>query len=219
MIRLVLSLIEGLIRNIPGSIGRKVRYWYYRYRLGYCGKNVYIDIGVIITDPKSVFLGSNVWLDNYVLILSGAPGGNRKIFRKLNQAYNFLEGQLHVGDNVHIAPFVVIQSHGGIFIGPNSGIASGAKLYSFSNHYKDLNSPADKGPFHFTPLAPVQNQAYILSPIVLIGDNAVGLNSVILPGSVLPSGTWVGTNTFLQGNKLEEQAIYSGEPARFVKSK
>jgi len=217
--RLLFHFIEDLIRNISGPIGRKIRAFYYRHRLGGCGDNIFIDIGVIITEPKSVFLGNNVWLDNHVLILSGAPSGTRKIYRKKNDKYVYNEGELHLFDNVHIAPFVVIQSHGGVFIGANSGVASGAKIYSFSNHYKDLNNLNDLGPFHFTPLAPLSNQAYILSPVVLEGDNAVGLNSVILPGTILAVGTWLGTGSFIQGSKIEKESIYSGDAAKFIKSK
>jgi acetyltransferase-like isoleucine patch superfamily enzyme len=217
--RLFFAFIEDLIRNISGTLGRKIRAFYYKHRLGDCGENIFIDIGVIIADPKYVFLGNNVWLDNYVLILSGPPSGDRKIYRKKNVNYHFNEGELHLSDNVHIAPFVVIQSHGGVSIGPNCGIASGSKIYSFSNHYKDLNYPEDPGPFHFTPLAPLQNQAYILASVVLEGDNAVGLNSVVLPGTTLPSGTWLGTGSFIQGSNSEKESIYSGDAAKFIKTK
>jgi len=217
--RIIFAFIEDLIRNISGSFGRRIRSFYYQKRLGGCGKGIFIDIGVVITDTKSVFLGNNVWLDNYVLILSGPPTGNRKIYRKKNEKYLFKDGELHLSDNVHIAPFVVIQSHGGVSIGPNSGVASGAKIYSFSNHYKDLNNPGDSGPFHFTPLAPLKNQAYILSPVVMEGNNAVGLNSVVLPGTTLSSGTWLGTGSFIQGSKIEGESIYSGDAAKFIKSK
>ncbi|GHN02866.1 LPS biosynthesis O-acetyl transferase [Cytophagales bacterium WSM2-2] len=216
---LVRSFLEYFIRNIPGGIGRKIRYSYYKLVLGGCGKDVYIDIGVVITDPRSVFLGNHVWIDNYVLILSGPPGEGRKIYRKANPKYQYKEGELHIGDNVHIAPMTVIQSHGGVMIGANSGVASGSRIYSFSNHYKDLNEPADVGPFHFTPLAPLKNQAYVLSPVVLEEDTAIGLNSVVLPGTTVTKGTWLGVSSYIQGAKIEPDSVYSSEMAKFIKRK
>ena len=71
MINHLFYMIECIIRNIPSSLGRRIRFFYYKRRLGACGKNVQIDIGVIFENPKRINIGDNVWLDNYcILILS-----------------------------------------------------------------------------------------------------------------------------------------------------
>jgi galactoside O-acetyltransferase len=165
-------------------------------------------------------LGNNVWLDHFVILLSGVP--NRQgihVFLKENPDYPFQEGQLHIGDNVHIAPFTVLQAHGGILIESDCGIASGAKIYSLSNHYRNLNNPDDKNDYVFTPLADASKQAYISSPVVIKTHCAVGLNSTILPGTTIPEGTWIGVNTSVQGRNLKPASIYAGEYAKFIKSK
>jgi acetyltransferase-like isoleucine patch superfamily enzyme len=213
------QFIETIIRNISGGLGRKMRYWYYSKRFASCGKNVFIDVGVVISNPSFLHVGNNVWIDNYVLILTGAPATDRKTFKKVNKSYPYNEGELHLMDNVHVAPFVVLQAHGGLLIGANSGIASGAKLYSLSNHYRDFSNLDDHGPFYFTPLAKKENQAYISSPVVLEGGNAVGLNSVVLPGTTIPNGTWIGSNSTVQGLTYEAKAIYSNNGASFLKYK
>jgi acetyltransferase-like isoleucine patch superfamily enzyme len=214
------TIIVFCIRDIPGGAGRRIRYAFYKNKFGACGRHVKIDTGVIISNPQNVFLGNNVWLDNYVILLAGKPKEDGIIIhRKQNPDYIFEEGELHIGDNVHIAPFTVLQAHGGISIEEDCGIASGAKIYSLSNHYKNLNDPADKREFVFTPLAEPSKQAYLLSPVVIRTNCAVGLNSTILPGTTLPRGAWVGVNTYIQGRSLQEDGIYAGEPGKFIKLK
>ena len=177
-------------------------------------------MGVVMENPGNIFLGDNVWIDNYVILLTGKPKKNGiKIYRKSNSEYSNGEGELHIGNNVHIAPFCVLQAHGGIAIGNNCGVAAGSKIYSYSNHYKNLNDPTDKGEYYFTPLANLENQAYILSPIVIKDNCAIGLNSVVLPGTIIPKGTWIGVNTTIQGTAIKENSIYAGDPAKFIKEK
>lgn len=213
------SLIESMIRNISGGIGRKIRYSYYKRRLGGCGKNLIIDIGVIIHNPKDVYLRDNVWLDEYVIVLAGKPGESRKFLTKENPDYKFKLGELHIDSEVHIAPFVVLQAHGGMHIGAKSGVASGAKLYSLSHHYRNLLDKTDQSDYYFTPMVPANEQFLIAAPVVIGNAAAVGLNSVILPGTTVPDGTWLGVNTSLQGKSIQPNSIYAGEGAKLLKQK
>lgn len=208
--------IEFLIRNLPGWLGRKIRYFYYKNRLGKCGKNVIIDTGVYIQSPKDVFIGNNVWIDKNVIILAGKIIEGRKILRKKNNDYLFEEGQLHLKDNIHIAPFALIQAHGGVYIGNSSGVASGAKIYSLSHHHSDLLKQSAKIDFAFTPMEKAENQFMILGPVVMKDKTALGLNSVILPGTTIPEATWIGVNTFVSGQKLEPYSTYSTNSASLI---
>lgn len=209
--------IEFFIRNLPGGVGRKIRYYYYKLRLAKCGKNVVFDIGVIIQNPKEVFLGNNIWLDKGVIILAGKIQGNRKLLRKINTDYVFKEGELHIDDNVHIAPYVVLQAHGGIHIKMSSGVASGAKIYSLSHHHSNLLDKTDIKKYAFTPLESPENQFMVLGPVVMHERSALGLNSIILPGTILPKESWVGVNTFIVGQKLEDDAVYATNAAQNIK--
>ena len=74
--RFFFPLIESFLRNISGGLGRKLRYYYYRTRLGACGKNVFIDIGVIFNNPELIFIGSNVWIGANCVILPGTQIGD-----------------------------------------------------------------------------------------------------------------------------------------------
>lgn len=211
-----LQIFESCIRNISGNLGRKIRFLYYRNRLGYCGKNVVIDVGVIFQNPRFIFIDDNVWLDNYAILMAGPPGKERKILFKSNPDFLYNNGEIHIKKNVHIGPQVILQGHGGIFIGENAGVVAGAKVYSFSHHHTNLADPNDKNHYSFTTMAPLEDQFLICYPVVIHSKAAVGLNSVILPGTVIPAGTWVGVSTYISGSKLENNATYAGSPAQLI---
>ncbi|GIU70056.1 MAG: hypothetical protein KatS3mg002_1292 [Candidatus Woesearchaeota archaeon] len=46
--------------------------------------------------------------------------------------------------------------------------------------------------------------------------SALGLNSVILPGTILPKGSWVGVNTFILGQKLDSDSVYAANAAQNI---
>jgi acetyltransferase-like isoleucine patch superfamily enzyme len=204
--RLFFELIEGFIRNINGILGVKLRYHYYKCRLRKCGEKVIIDSGVYIESPENVELGSNVWIDKNVILLAGKPIGNRKIFYKNVDQNNEIIGKIKIGGNVHVAPNVLIQGHGGVQIGENSGIASGTKIYSFSHHYRDLNSKSNEQYF-FTPMVEHEKQALVLSPVLIGFGTAIGLNCVILPGTTIKDYSWIGSGVVLQNRTIEPKLI------------
>ncbi|WP_298780286.1 hypothetical protein [uncultured Polaribacter sp.] len=208
---LILESIEGFLRNFNGRIGIKLRYWYYKKRLGSCGKGVRIDIGVELQSPKDIHISDNVWIDKYVLILAGKPNLKRQVLIKKNESYKFNIGEIHIGKGTHIAPFVVLQAHGGISIGKNVGVASGSKIYSLSHHYRNLLDRSDKRKYFFTPMVKDSEQSLIASPITIGEGCAVSLNSIVLPGTVIPDGVWIGTSVTAQGKKYNNDTVYFQE--------
>lgn len=219
--KIIDDLLLFFITYIPSSTGRKLRYLYWRSRFKKCGKNVVIDEGVIIQNPEWISIGDNVWIDKFCTLLAGAPDKDKvsKVFYlKENKNYKYDRGELIIGNNVHIAPFCTIQALGGMFIGNNVGIASGSRIYSLSHHYKNPTDPDDKFDYKFTPMAPKEEQSLISSPVVIYDDCAIGLNSVVLPGTTIKKGTWVGVMCYFSG-EAEEESIYTSMPAKFLKKK
>jgi acetyltransferase-like isoleucine patch superfamily enzyme len=209
--RIIHESIEGFLRYRNGLIGKKLRYFYYRKRLAACGKNVIIDSGVFIESPQDVFLGDNIWIDKNVILLAGKPNSKRNISYKNISKDDIEIGKIRIGDNVHIAPNVVIQGHGGVKIGDNSGVASGSKIYSFSHHYQDLNKKNNQTYF-FTPMVKNEEQALILSPVKIGFGCAIGLNSVILPGTVVQDYSWIGSGVVLQNSTVSEKSVLFNIP-------
>ena len=66
--KIVFSIIEYLIIDIPGGLGQKIRYIYYSKRFAKCGKNVRIDLGVLFQNPENIYVGNDVWFITYIII-------------------------------------------------------------------------------------------------------------------------------------------------------
>lgn len=208
MFRLLKQLLESFLRNIGGGLGKKLRYWYYRTKFKSCGKNIIIEEGVFFENAKHISLGDNVWIDKNVILIAGEfkPNG-RKYHRKGDELVN--PGDLIISNNVHVAPFVLIQAHGGVKIGENVTIACGSKIYSLSHHYKNLNDQTDKKRYAFSTMAKKEDQFLIVGNVIVGDKAAVGINAVLLPGSKIPYGTWIGVSSLVKDNEmLEENSIF-----------
>lgn len=217
---ILFGLIEWLISGLPGPLGSKLRYTYWCCRLKSIGKHVKFGVGVRIYGPKYLSIGNNCWIDDYVLITAGPSQENRRnIVHNENPDFHLNIGDISIGDNVHIAPFVVLQGHGGISIGENLTIASGSKVYSLVHHYRNEERESTTDVIYkFVGLVSPEEQSVICSPIVIHDNAAVGLNSVILPGSVIGKNSWLGAQSLLKGS-LPENVIAYGNPAKIVKNR
>jgi acetyltransferase-like isoleucine patch superfamily enzyme len=212
----IFAIIESCIRNVGGSFGRRVRYIYYKNRLGGCGRNVYIDIGVIFQNPKCIFLGDNIWIDNYTVLIGGRIQDAGNIHFKKNNNFDKQIGEIHFSGENHLAPFAVVQGHGGVKVGKGVTLGSGSKIYSLSHHYRNTLDANDKKRYQFSSMANPRDQFFISGPVVIGNGAAVGLNSVVLPGTTIPSGTWIGVNTSVIGQNLKENAVYAGPVATMI---
>lgn len=147
-------------------------------------KNYKIDKTAYLKNKHLIKIGENTHIDRNVLLIAGLPNKNRKIYYKKNHNEN-LEGKIIIGKNCHIAPNCIIQGHGGVFIGNNTGIASGTKIYSLSHHYRNLNNLNDSKRYLYSTRVKNEDQFLIMGS-VYIGDNClIGLNCILLPGAFL----------------------------------
>jgi acetyltransferase-like isoleucine patch superfamily enzyme len=203
------------VQYVPGAIGNRLRRLVWRAFLGGMGKRVEIDVGVQIVNPRFIFIGDDTWIDKYAVLIAGPPHeGKRDISRKPNLEFPAKEGELHIGRRCHIAPHALIQAHGGVWIGDELTIASGARVYSMSHHYRPLHAPQTKY-YRFSSRAKEEEQALIVSPVVIHSGAAVGLNSVVLPGSTIGENSWVGANSCVRG-VIPPNSAATGTPAKVV---
>jgi galactoside O-acetyltransferase len=179
------------------------------------GANVAIDIGARIIGPQEISIGDNTWIDKYAILAAGAsPQTRRHVRTKENRNFRFRRGELVIGNGCHIAPYVVIQAHGGCYIGDFTGIASGCKVYSLSHHYK---GPMDGTiVYKFTPMVPEEEQSMIEGPIVFEGNNALGLNSVVFPGVTIGRNSWIGVCSYVIED-VPGDIVAIGTPSKVLK--
>lgn len=205
---LTFSLIETLLRNLSGNLGRSLRRFYYSRKFASCGENLIIDEGVVINGAKNIYIGDNVWIDRYCILIAGKVNFKELKVKKIsNKDFLNEEGELHIGSDVHLAPQCVVQSLGGIQIGDEFTASAGCKIYSLSNDVGNC--------FHGTHSK--REIAYVLSPIVIKKNVWVGLNSCVLGGTI-ESNSFIAPNSVVLTN-LEENSFAIGNPAKKVKER
>lgn len=182
-----LGLIEGVIRYVPGPLGMKLRYYWYKMFLKRIGKNVLIDVGVNLSGPANISLGDYVWIDSGCIL----------------SAYL---GEISIGRRVHIGPMSILGARAPLILEDYVGLSAGVKIYS--------NSEAIvAGKRMSGPMIPESQKAYLSAPVILRKDSFVGANSVILPGVELGEGAVVGANSVIS-KAVESYAIVVGNGKR-----
>jgi len=186
-----LSLFEGIIRNVPGAIGFKLRYYYYKIVCKKIGKNVLIDVGVILSGPANISIDDYTWIDSYCII-------------------NAMMGEIKIGKRIHIAPYVFIGSREPVIIEDYVAIGASSKIYS--NSQVVIPGKRMSG-----PMIPEEDKAFHTAPVYLRKDSFVGANSIVLPGVELGEGAVVAANSLVI-RSVSPWTVVMGSPAkRFMK--
>jgi len=206
--RNVFLLFESFIRNISGRLGIKIRSIYYSRRFGKCGKNLQIDEGVIIQGINNIYIGNNVWIDKYSILMAGKITiDNTKCKNKNNRNYAHKEGELHIGSNVHLGIGIIIQAYGGVQIGDYFTTSSGCKIYSFSNDVAKCR----KGTYN-------HDEIYYIKSQITIGNNVwLGLNTIVL-GGCIHDDCFIAPNSVVI-SEIERNAFAEGFPAKKIKDR
>jgi acetyltransferase-like isoleucine patch superfamily enzyme len=183
------ALFECFIRYVPGAIGFKLRYYYYKMFLKKLGKNVLIDVGVFLNGPANISISDFVWIDVGCIL----------------SAYL---GEISIGRRVHIAPMSILGARAPIILEDYVGLSSGVRIYSNTEH--PIEGKRMSG-----PMIPEDMKAFYSAPVILRKDSFVGTNGVILPGVELGEGAVVGANAVIS-KSIAPWAIVVG-PGKFVR--
>lgn len=196
LIRIAPNRMERACRTYTrGAKGFFLRAIYYKQKLRYLGKNTFIDTGVIIWSPHHVSIGSYTHIDMGVKMEGGSEG----------------KGRIDIGDHVHVAPNVVLQGRGGLFIGNNVAIAAGTMVYTASNYHTD-----PEGHFCYMSAASKQEHQYVVEKPVHLEDGVfIGMNAVVLPGVTIGKGAVVSACSFVTED-IPPYSIAMGIPARVI---
>jgi len=219
LLKELIDLLFMPILYFPGIIGNKFRYIYWKARLNSLGKNSIIDVGVQIINPKWISIGENTHIDKFSILAAGPlREGMRVICNKTNDNFTGEKGQLIIGDNVYIAPNALINAHGGVIINDNTSVSSGVKIFSVSNHYRNLVNPKDSTLYTFSHQVSDTQQCIIIGSVVMKKNSGVGFNSVVLPGTTIGKRSWIGILSYVY-NDIPDNVIASGAPAKIIKKR
>jgi len=215
-----LSVPEWAIISWPGGVGRRLRAAYWKRRLGAMGERCIIDVGVVIQSPEHVFLGDQVWLDSYAVLIAGPPGAGVRSRRILpNSAFPGQRGQIRIGDRSHVGVHTVVQGHGGVALGRDVALGAHTMIYSQSQHYRSDDFEPDPDDYESVPKYVAGPSQCIVEGPVTIGDGAALLGgTMVLPGSAVGRFSVIGAGSLVQGRVLPG-VIASGSPLRVVKQR
>lgn len=157
------------------------------------GRNVLIKKNVGMFFIENISIGSNVRIDDNVIIVASKKRSPVKI-----------------GNNVHIASNCYLAGSHGIEMMDFTGLAPGVLIFSGSDDYsgKKLTNPTVGKPY----------TGGKSGKVILCKHVIIGANSVVLPNVKIKEGSSVGALS-LVNKDLNSWGIYFGIPVKKIKSR
>ncbi len=153
------------------------------------GENVLISNKCSIYNPHLISLGSNVRIDDFVII---SPS----------------EQPFEIGNYVHIATHCSLIGRASIKMNDFSGLSGRVSIYSSSDDYS--------GDFMTNPTVPAEYSNVISKPVELGKHVIVGAGAVILPGVSIGAGSAISALA-LVNRDIPSGVIAAGTPCRTIK--
>jgi acetyltransferase-like isoleucine patch superfamily enzyme len=164
-----------------------------KFKFKSIGKNVLIKKNVGMFFIENISIGSNVRIDDNVIIVASKKGSAVKI-----------------GNYVHIASNCYLAGSAGIEMSDFSGLATSVQIFSASDDYsgKKLTNPTVGKPYIGGKSGKVTLGKHVI----------IGAGSIILPDVTIKQGSSVGALS-LVSKDLEEWGVYFGIPVKKIKNR
>jgi acetyltransferase-like isoleucine patch superfamily enzyme len=206
------SLILFFIVFLPGDLGIVLRRLYYKRKFKSCGNNLIVETGVFVDNPHLVSVGDNVVIDKYCIISSGIDLTGI-INRKDNLDFFYSEGEIVIGNDVHLVHNCIVMGYGGVKISDKCTLSAGCKIYSMTNLAYD---PEDR--FKKVSIMPYSQAFFLVSPVVLKENVWLGLHSTVMPGVTIGQDSFSVVNSVIV-RSAEENSYLSGNPATSIRNR
>ncbi|RUO80266.1 galactoside O-acetyltransferase [Idiomarina tyrosinivorans] len=155
------------------------------------GSNVLISDKTSIYNPAGISIASNVRIDDFCVLSAGVGG-------------------IDIGSNIHLAVFSSIIGEGRVILSDFCNISSRVSIYSSNDDYSGASMT--------NPMIPDEYKKVTVADVRIGRHVIIGSGSVILPGVNINDGAVVGALSLVNKN-CEENKVYSGVPAKFLKER
>ena len=174
------------------------------------GKNCNIAPSVSFINPKNIFIGDNVVLEDSVLLDAengkGIFIGNNTIIRRfttiLSSGSEYPKGFVKIGNSSHIGTFNYLTGHNGLQIGNNCLLAPYVFINGFSHNFNNKSLL-------------VKSQGSKAKQILIGNDVYIAIRSSVISGC-LEDGCVVYAHS-LVNKKFKPFSIIKGQPAKLIK--
>lgn len=184
----IIAWFNHVLIWMPGRIGSRLRYFFYKNGFSNCGKTVFIDIGCYIRELKNIFTGHKLCLGMFCEIYASGGQGER----------------IEIGDNVTMNSRAMINADCAGFIKIGNNVIMGPNIIlRASNHRFDRRA------------VPVREQGHEAGRIVIGDDVWFGANVVVLPNVTIGRGAIVGAGAVVTKD-VKEYTIVAGVPAKEI---
>ena len=183
--------------------GLLVKTWYKVFKRS----TIQISKGVIFykipsirtIDTSCLMLGENV------IINSNKKKYHSFMFERNKIIMDRPNAKINIGSNTRLHGSL-IHAYKSIHIGKNCLIAANTQIMDGGGHDLCMDKPEQR------------YQTIGDAKPVIIEDNVwIGINCIILPGSIIREGTIVGAGSVVRG-ELKARSIYAGNPVKLLKS-
>lgn len=115
----------------------------------------------------------------------------------------YYNNEMTIGAGSWIGQQCFFHSAGGLTLGENVGVGPGVRIITSAHAEAGCDVPILHSPLEFAP--------------VTVGDDCdLGVNSVLLPGTVLGKGVQVGAGAVVKG-EFPDYAVVAGVPAKILR--
>lgn len=206
---LLYEFCTSFLGKFPGAAGYAIRKKCYRWILGKVGGGTVFGAGMVLRCPSRVEIGSDVMIDDGVVIDAKGDGSainlGDQILLGRNSILSCNDSSLSIGNFVSIGPFCFIVSRSVVDIGDNVAIGAGTKILGGGHDFSD-------------PDTPVIHQERT-SKGITIGDGAwIGIGASILDGVTIGKNSIVGAGAVVSKD-VPDWTVAIGNPARVVEKR
>lgn len=146
------------------------------------GKDVKISRFVRIYSPEQITIGDNVRIDDFCI----------------------LSGNIVLGSNIHISPYVALYGANGIELQDYTGISARCTVYSAMD---DFSGDYLVGPIHDNKLTNVTGGKVLIKRF-----SHIGAHCLVFPNLTIEEGCVIGACS-LVNKSLDSWGVYWGTPA------
>lgn len=202
------ELATMLLLPMPGGLGIVLRRKLLRSFFGAVGRNVIIGRNCVFRNPRQIFLGDGVVIDENSLLDARSAGSeglrlDAGVLISRGVQVKCKGGPVALGKDVTIGDGSTVISQSGIYIGDGAAIAHACHIAGGTFEMQEFSKPAPER--RTTSSGPIRIGAgtWIATGVLILDGVCVGTNAIVSAGSVV-------TRAVL------DRCLVSGNPAKKV---